>query len=222
MSMAWGLLIYLASLHSNEMKTFQLFETFLEGVLYSYAGVVLKLARGTFSPDTCSTVSLYLVLFLCLSCLLSPPSLRPASPLIPFLFPPTFIPLFILCYFYRPRSSAWSSYTSGLPLTSLVSVPSPLPHFIPPCCLHIIPLQCRRRIRRHAHDQGPAVPHRSCSLGPPGHLQVLLLHRRHLLPLRPAELQDEVRLLDVRPRQDRPGAHRQHCGSEGGDTGVLV
>lgn len=66
--------------------------------------------------------------------------------------------------------------------------------------------QRRRRVRRHPHDQGPAVPHGPGPLGAPRHLQVLLLHRRHLLPLRPAELQDEVRIVDVRPRQDRPGA----------------
>lgn len=76
--------------------------------------------------------------------------------------------------------------------------------------------QCRRRVRRHPHDQGPPVSHRANPLGAPRHLQVVLLHRRHLLPVRPAELQDEVRLVDVRPRQDRPGALRDHGGPEGG------
>lgn len=75
--------------------------------------------------------------------------------------------------------------------------------------------QCRWRVCRHPHDQGPSVSHRACPLGAPSHLQVLLLHWRHLLPFWPADLQDEVRFLDVRPRQDWPGALWECSGPEG-------
>lgn len=79
-------------------------------------------------------------------------------------------------------------------------------------------LKCWWRVCRHPHDQGPAVSHRSRPLGAPRHLQVLLFHRCHLLPFRPAELQDEVWILDVRPCQDRPGALWEHGGPEGGNA----
>lgn len=82
--------------------------------------------------------------------------------------------------------------------------------------------QCRWRVCRHPHDQGPSVSHRSCPLGAPGHLQVLMLHRRHFLPFRPADLQDEVRFLDVRPRQYRPGALWERGGPKGGNTWMFL
>ncbi|XP_027405783.1 neuronal acetylcholine receptor subunit alpha-2 isoform X2 [Bos indicus x Bos taurus] len=67
------------------------------------------------------------------------------------------------------------------------------------------------------HDQGPPLLLGPAALGTACHLQELLQHRRHLLPLRPAELQDEVWLLVVRQGQDRPGAD----GADGGPEGLL-
>ncbi|XP_012928871.1 neuronal acetylcholine receptor subunit alpha-2 isoform X2 [Heterocephalus glaber] len=80
-----------------------------------------------------------------------------------------------------------------------------------------IVLYNKRGVRSDPHDQGPPLLHGRRALGAPGHLQELLQHRRHLLPLRPAELQDEVRLLDLRQGQDRPGAD----GADGGPEGLL-
>lgn len=107
-----------------------------------------------------------------------------------------FFPLFSLCIFFVSYFLSW--------------------------CLIFSFFQCRWRVRCHPHDQGSSVSHWSYQLGASGHLQVLLLHWCHLLPIWPAELQDEIWLLDIRPGKDRPGALWKHSGPEGGNEWLFV
>lgn len=76
-------------------------------------------------------------------------------------------------------------------------------------------VQCWRRLCSNPPDEGASIPRRSHQVDAASHLQVLVQHRRHLLPVRPAELQDEVWLMDLRPRQDRPDQHGQQRGPDG-------
>ncbi len=71
-------------------------------------------------------------------------------------------------------------------------------------------VQCGRWVCGDPHDQSPPLPHWKGELGSSSHLQELLQHWRHVLPVRPTKLQDEVRLLDLRQGQDRSGADREH------------
>ncbi len=84
------------------------------------------------------------------------------------------------------------------------------------CCnLTWFCVQCGRWVCGDPHDQSPPLPHWKGELGSSSHLQELLQHWRHVLPVRPTKLQDEVRLLDLRQGQDRSGADREHRGPEG-------
>lgn len=58
--------------------------------------------------------------------------------------------------------------------------------------------QCWRGVHHHDHDEGRPALWWSGHLVTAGHLQVLLRHRCPLLPLRPAELLHEVRILVLR------------------------
>ena len=66
------------------------------------------------------------------------------------------------------------------------------------CKLIVKYYQCGRELRSDDHDEGHPAPQREGALEPARHLQVLLRHRRRVLPLRRAGMLDEVWQLDVR------------------------
>lgn len=87
-------------------------------------------------------------------------------------------------------------------------------------CLDLV--QCWRGLCCDSPDKGPAVLWRPDKMDAPGHLQIFLQHRCHLFPVWPTKLQNEVRLVDLRPCQNRSGQHGEWCGPDGllGEWGV--
>lgn len=70
-------------------------------------------------------------------------------------------------------------------------------------------MQRGRELRGAIQEQRAHLSERRRPLGASGHLPEFLHHRRHLLPLRPANLHHEIRLLDVQRRPSVPGFVQQ-------------
>jgi len=68
-------------------------------------------------------------------------------------------------------------------------------------------VQCGRKVRGVLQAERRHLQPRRGAVDSAGHLQELVYDRRAVLPVRPAGVQDEVRLLDV---QRRPGQSLAH------------
>nr|GBM82215.1 hypothetical protein AVEN_264035-1 [Araneus ventricosus] len=74
-------------------------------------------------------------------------------------------------------------------------------------------IKCGRQLRGPLQVQRPHLPRGTGDVGAPRHLPELLHHRRHLLPLRPAEVRHEIRILDLQRGPGLPQAlQRQLLG----------
>lgn len=95
-------------------------------------------------------------------------------------------------------------------------------HFKDLSFLFCLYLQCWRGLCCNSLDKGPAVLWWPDKVDAPSHLQIFLQYRRHLFPIWPAKLQNEVWLVDLRPCQNWSGQHGERCGPDGllGEWGV--
>lgn len=70
-------------------------------------------------------------------------------------------------------------------------------------------MQRGRELRGALQEQRADLSKRRRALGPTCDLPEFLHHRRHVLPVRPANLHHEIRLLDVQRRPSLPGLVQQ-------------